>query len=36
MKGGKVIGLDEILIEVWRSSGDIVIVWLTKLFNFIF
>jgi hypothetical protein len=36
MKGGKVIGLDEILIEVWRSSEDIVIVWLTKLFNFIF
>jgi hypothetical protein len=25
-----------ILIEVWRCLGDIVIVWLTKLFNHIF
>jgi hypothetical protein len=23
-------------IEVWRTLGDIVIVWLTKLFNLIF
>jgi hypothetical protein len=30
MKGGKMIGLDEIPIEVWRICGDIVIVWLTS------
>jgi hypothetical protein len=35
MKGGKVMGPDGILIEVWRSLGDVAIVWLTKLFNFI-
>ncbi|XP_071685514.1 uncharacterized protein [Lolium perenne] len=33
MKGGKEMGLDYILIEVWRGLGDIAIVWLTKLFN---
>jgi hypothetical protein len=27
---------DMIPIEVWRTLGDIAIVWLTKLFNFIF
>jgi hypothetical protein len=27
---------DMILIEVWRTLGDVAIVWLTKLFNFIF
>ena len=36
MKGGKVMGLDGIPIEVWRWLGDIAIVWLTKLFNHIF
>jgi hypothetical protein len=36
MKVGKVMGPDGISIEVWRSLGDIVIVWLTKLFNLIF
>jgi hypothetical protein len=36
MKEDKTIGPDEILIEVWRSFGDVTIVWLTKLFNFIF
>jgi hypothetical protein len=36
MKGGKVMSPDEIPIEVWRSLGDVVIVWLTKLFNLIF
>jgi hypothetical protein len=36
MKGGKVMGPDEIPIEVWRSLGDVAIVWLTKLFNLIF
>jgi hypothetical protein len=29
------MGPDGISIEVWRSIGDIV-VWLTKLFNYIF
>jgi hypothetical protein len=36
MKGGKAIGPDRILIEVWRSLGDVAIVWLIKLFNLIF
>jgi hypothetical protein len=36
MKGGKAMGSDGIPIEVWRSLGDIAIVWLTKLFNLIF
>jgi hypothetical protein len=36
MKGGKAMGPDEIPIEVWRSLGDIAIVWLTKLFNLMF
>jgi hypothetical protein len=36
MKGGKVMGPDGIPIEVWRSLGDVAIVWLTKLFNLIF
>jgi hypothetical protein len=36
MKGGKMMGPDEIPIEVWRSLGDVAIVWLTKLFNIIF
>jgi hypothetical protein len=36
MQGGKTIGPDGIPIEVWRSLGDIAIVWLTKLFNLIF
>jgi hypothetical protein len=35
MKGGKTMGPDGIPIEVW-SLGDVVIVWLTKLFNLIF
>jgi hypothetical protein len=36
MKGGKAMGSDRIPIEVWRSLGDVAIVWLTKLFNLIF
>jgi hypothetical protein len=36
MKGGKTMGSDGIPIEVWRSLGDVAIVWLTKLFNLIF
>jgi hypothetical protein len=36
MKGGKAMGSDEIPIEVWRTLGDVAIVWLTKLFNLIF
>jgi Reverse transcriptase (RNA-dependent DNA polymerase) len=36
MKTGKALGPDDIPIEVWRCLGDIVIVWLTKLFNTIF
>jgi hypothetical protein len=36
MKRGKAMGPDEIPIEVWRSLGDVAIVWLTKLFNPIF
>jgi hypothetical protein len=31
MKGGKEMGPDGIPIEVWRSFGDVAIVWLTKL-----
>jgi hypothetical protein len=30
------MGPDGIPIEVWRSLGDVAIVWLTKLFNLIF
>jgi hypothetical protein len=36
LKEGKVMGPNEIPIEVWRSVGDVTIVWLTKLFNIIF
>jgi hypothetical protein len=36
MKGSKAMGPDGIPIEIWRSLGDIAIVWLTKLFNLIF
>jgi hypothetical protein len=36
MNGGKAMGPDEIPIEVWRSLKDVVIFWLTKLFNLIF
>jgi hypothetical protein len=36
MKEGKAMGPDGISIEVWRSLGDVAIVWLTKLFNLIF
>jgi hypothetical protein len=36
MKGGKVMSPDGIPIEVWRTLGDVAIVWLTKLFNLIF
>jgi hypothetical protein len=36
MKGGKAMSPDGIPIEVWRTLGDIAIVWLTKLFNLIF
>jgi hypothetical protein len=27
------MGLDDILIKVWRCLGDLAIVWLTKMFN---
>jgi hypothetical protein len=36
MKGDKAMGSDGIPIEMWRSLGDIAIVWLTMLFNLIF
>jgi hypothetical protein len=36
MKGGKAIGSDGIPIEAWKSLEDVVIVWLTKLFNITF
>jgi hypothetical protein len=36
MKGGKAMGLDGIPIKVWRTLGDVVRVWLTKMFNLIF
>jgi hypothetical protein len=36
MKGDKAMGPDEIPIEVWKTLGDVAIVWLTKLFNIIF
>jgi hypothetical protein len=36
MKGGKAMGPDGIPIDVWRTLGDVAIVWLTKLFNLIF
>jgi hypothetical protein len=36
MKGGKAMSPDGIPIEVWWSIGDVVIVWLTKLFSLIF
>jgi hypothetical protein len=36
MKEGNAMGLDGIPIEVWRSLGDVAIIWLTKLFNLIF
>ncbi|KAI8543108.1 hypothetical protein RHMOL_Rhmol08G0192800 [Rhododendron molle] len=33
MKPGKALGPDGIPIEVWKSLGDLVVTWLTKLFN---
>jgi hypothetical protein len=36
MKGGNAMGPDGMPIEVWRTLGDVAIVWLTKLFNLIF
>ena len=36
MKGGKAMGPDGIPIKVWRCLADIVVVWLTKMFNNIF
>jgi hypothetical protein len=36
MKGGKAMGPDGIAIEVWRTLGDIAIVWLTKFFHPLF
>jgi hypothetical protein len=36
MKTCKALGLDDIPIEIWRCLEDIIIVWLTKLFNTIF
>jgi hypothetical protein len=36
MKTSKTLGPDDIPIEVWRCLEDVVVVWLTKLFNSIF
>jgi hypothetical protein len=36
MKTGKVLGPNDIPIEVWRCFEDIAIMWLIKLFNTIF
>jgi hypothetical protein len=36
MKEGKAMDSDGMSIEVWRTLGDVTIVWLTKLFNLIF
>jgi hypothetical protein len=36
MNGGKAMGPDGIPMEVWKTLRDVVIVWLTKLFNIIF
>jgi hypothetical protein len=37
MKGDKAaMCLDGIPIKVWRTLGDVAIIWLTKLFNLIF
>jgi hypothetical protein len=36
MKGGKAMGPNKIPIKVWRTLGDVAIIWLTKLFNLIF
>jgi hypothetical protein len=36
MKVGKAMGLDGILIKVWRCLRDLAIVWLTKMFNNIY
>jgi hypothetical protein len=36
MKGGKAMGSDGVPIEIRRSLGYVVIVWLTKLFDLIF
>jgi hypothetical protein len=36
MKGDKAMSPDGIPIEVWRTLGDIAIVWLSKLLNLIF
>jgi hypothetical protein len=36
MNEGKAMDPDGIPIEVWRTLGDVAIVWLTKLFNLIF
>jgi hypothetical protein len=36
MKTGKTLEPDDIPIEVWRCLEDVVVVWLTKLFNSIF
>jgi hypothetical protein len=36
IKGGKTMGPNGLPIKVWRSFGDVAMVWLTKLFNIIF
>jgi hypothetical protein len=36
MKRGNAMDSDEIPIEMWRTLGDVAIVWLTKLFKLIF
>ena len=33
MNNGKAIGLNNILIEVWKFLGEKCIIWLTKVFN---
>jgi hypothetical protein len=36
MKEDKMMGPDGIPIEVWRTFGDVAIVWITQLFQLIF
>lgn len=33
MNVGKAVGLDEILIKVWKYLGDVSICWFTNIFN---
>jgi len=35
MKNGKAVGLDRILVEIWKCLGEEGLEWLTELFNVI-